>query len=63
MIKRFIRLAVILLFISFPLVLQAQTPPHDSSNNVNCLDCHEIHNASAGNLVARGAEQETLCKT
>ncbi|RMF95376.1 MAG: hypothetical protein D6734_05660 [Candidatus Schekmanbacteria bacterium] len=63
MVKKSLCFIVFTLIVVSPFILFAQTPPHDSSNNVTCLDCHSIHNASAGNLVAHGAEQETLCKT
>ena len=38
----------------------ALEPPHDASNNINCIDCHGAH---SGALISRGVEQEVLCKS
>jgi hypothetical protein len=57
-------LVCLTLFILLPLSLQAQTTPHDASNDVVCTDCHVI-TTQGGILhinVARGEEQETMCK-
>lgn len=44
----------------------ALEPPHDAGNAVGCEDCHALHTSGGmmgGAVIARGAEQETLCKT
>ena len=38
-------------------------PPHDSSNGVECLDCHALGSGELGVSKARGTEQELLCKS
>ena len=65
MVKRAISsLLWLTILILLPISLQAQTSPHDSSNDVVCTDCHVI-TTQGGILhinVARGEEQETMCK-
>ncbi len=39
---------------------QALEPPHNADNSVSCLDCHAYRD---GELVLRGLELETMCKT
>jgi len=52
------------IFIGLPVAIQAQLPPHDSSNAISCRDCHDyiIQNGILKITVPRGAEQETVCK-
>jgi hypothetical protein len=53
-------------FILIPVVaIQAQLPPHDSSNGIVCRDCHYFaqQNGILTITVPKGAEQETVCKS
>ena len=38
-------------------------PPHDSSNGIDCLDCHALHEGTLGISKARNTDQELLCKS
>jgi predicted CXXCH cytochrome family protein len=40
----------------------ALDPPHDNSNNINCINCHTPHGAPGGSIT-REAGNPNLCMT
>jgi predicted CXXCH cytochrome family protein len=56
-------LSLIILFL-VPASVSAWTPPHDTSHNITCANCHALHQTSTvGALLPWEAEQEAMCKS
>ncbi len=48
----------------FPSGVMALFPPHDSSNDIECSDCHAMHKKFMGfTIIPHGEAQEALCRT
>ncbi|WP_257308236.1 cytochrome c3 family protein [Geothrix fuzhouensis] len=45
-----------------PAALRASDPPHNGTNNIQCLSCHKLHNAPGGTLTT-AAGNANLCMT
>ncbi len=55
------RLALIAaVLVSHMAVVRADGPPHDSTNGIDCVDCHGLHGFGS-DFVLRDYEQESLC--
>ena len=57
---RWLLLCGLLILASAP--VRALDPPHDISNNINCINCHTPHGA-AGGSITREAGNPNLCMT
>ncbi len=53
------------MLLALPQYALALDPPHDSSNDIDCDDCHATHPSGGmgSSTVPRGEEQEALCKS
>lgn len=56
----YIALGLALLLLSVNVNRANAVVPHSSINGIECVDCHFLH---TGSLVARGAEQQSLCRS
>ncbi len=55
-------LVVTLLLAASGVQAQGIMPPHNDTNNINCLDCHELDVTGGLRAFPTGAEQEQFCK-
>ena len=62
MYKRITYIALVLVVLVFSVNADKAiaVDPHDPINGIDCVDCHFLH---SGSLVARGAEQQSMCKS
>ena len=57
-----LRVSFITVLSLLPVAAWALDPPHDVSNNINCINCHTPHGA-AGGSITREAGNPNLCMT
>ncbi len=61
--NRLASLAVLIVALACACAVGALEPPHDESNDVDCLDCHAYHGQGGDYLLPRGAQQELVCRS
>lgn len=67
MFKRQIFISIVfIMMVYLPLNVVALEPPHDAGNSIGCEDCHAMHKGGGmmgGAVIARGTDQEMVCKS